>query len=72
MEVGLPGLSGYEIATRLRQDPKVEINSVCLIATTGYGMRTDRVRIRQAGFNHHVVKPVDPRRLQRLFAQLGS
>ena len=72
VEVGLPGLSGYEIATRLRQDPKVEINSVCLIATTGYGMRTDRVRIRQAGFDHHLVKPVDPRRLQHLFAQLGS
>ena len=72
VDIGLPGLSGYEIATRLRQDPKVEINSVCLIATTGYGMRTDRVRIRRAGFDHHLVKPVDPRRLQNLFAQLGS
>lgn len=71
VDIGLPGLSGYEIATRLRQDPKVEINSMCLIATTGYGMRSDRMRIRRAGFDHHLIKPVDPRRLQHLFAQLG-
>jgi PAS domain S-box-containing protein len=72
MDIGLTGLSGYEIAARLRHDPKVEINSVCLIATTGYGMRSDRLRIRKAGFDHHLVKPVDPRRLQHLVAHLGS
>jgi PAS domain S-box-containing protein len=72
LDIGLPGMSGYEVAARLRRDPKVELNSVCLIAITGYGLDSDRALIRQAGFNHHLVKPVDPRRLHQLLAQLAA
>jgi signal transduction histidine kinase/DNA-binding response OmpR family regulator len=61
LDIGLPGMDGYEVARRLRADPK--LGMVVLVAVTGYGRDRDRQRSREAGFDHHLVKPVE-------FAQL--
>jgi PAS domain S-box-containing protein len=56
VDIGLPGIDGYEIARRLRADGE----KVYLIALTGYGQPEDRTRSMEAGFDAHLVKPVDP------------
>jgi PAS domain S-box-containing protein len=56
LDVGLPGLDGYQIARLIRQTP--ELSHVRLIAVTGYGQQQDRERSLNAGFDHHLVKPV--------------
>jgi CheY-like chemotaxis protein len=58
LDIGLPKMNGYEVARRLRQQPG--LNKPLLVALTGYGQEEDRRRSRQAGFDHHLVKPVDP------------
>lgn len=67
LDIGLPGLDGYQVAQRLRQDPATK--DVLLIAASGYGQESDRRRSREAGFDHHLVKPVDPQRLQEILAE---
>jgi CheY-like chemotaxis protein len=63
-DIGLPGMNGYEVAGELRKNPAT---ARCqLIALTGYGREEDRRRSRQAGFDHHLTKPVDPHDLQPL------
>ena len=57
LDIGLPGLNGFEVAKRLRQQPALQ-NAV-LVALTGYGRESDRQRSREAGFDHHLVKPGD-------------
>jgi signal transduction histidine kinase/DNA-binding response OmpR family regulator len=57
LDIGLPGLDGYEVARRLRAKP--EHDGVVLIAVSGYGQDEDRRRAYDAGFNHHLTKPVD-------------
>ena len=57
LDLGLPGMNGYELAARLRADPQTR--AIRLVALTGYGSASDRVRTRAAGFDEHVVKPVD-------------
>ena len=57
LDIGLPGVDGYEVARRFRQD--ASHRSVCLIAMTGYGQSADRERAYASGFDHHLVKPVD-------------
>jgi len=64
LDIGLPGMTGYEVAQQLRSQPGLE--SVVLAAMTGYGQEDDRRRSREAGFNHHLTKPLDPERLQAL------
>ena len=66
LDIGLPGLDGYQVAQRLRQDPAMK--GVVLIAASGYGQESDRQRAREAGFDYHLVKPVDPRQLQEILA----
>ena len=61
VDVGLPGLDGYEVARRVRCDEAGR--SVCLVALTGYGRPEDQRRSQEAGFDAHLVKPVDPVRL---------
>jgi len=56
LDIGLPGLDGYQIARNIRQTP--ELSNVRLIAVTGYGQQQDRERSINAGFDHHLVKPV--------------
>jgi signal transduction histidine kinase/ActR/RegA family two-component response regulator len=65
LDIGLPGMSGYEVARSLRQHSASR--QVMLIAVTGYGQE-DRRRSEEAGFDHHLTKPVDPEGLQRLLA----
>ena len=57
LDIGLPVMDGYELASRLRELPGLE--SVRLIAVTGYGQESDRQKTRAAGFERHLVKPVD-------------
>ncbi|HEY1376607.1 MAG TPA: response regulator, partial [Gemmataceae bacterium] len=67
LDIGLPRMDGYEVARRLRGEP--DLPPVTLIAMTGYGQDEDRRKARDAGFDHHLVKPVDPEELARLLAQ---
>ena len=57
LDIGLPGIDGYEVAQRMRRHPKLQ--DIVLVAMTGYGQETDRQRSQAAGFDHHLVKPVD-------------
>jgi CheY-like chemotaxis protein len=69
-DIGLPGgMDGYEVARAIRDDPR--LSGVYLVAMTGYGQEEDRERARQAGFDVHLVKPVDPRALERLLQELS-
>src|SRR5205823_2257276 len=63
LDIGLPGLSGYEVARRLRQQP--QFAATVLIAVTGYGQESDRRQSADAGFDHHLTKPVNPAYLQQ-------
>ena len=65
-DIGLPGLTGYEVTRELRRDPVTR--AALVVAMTGYGQETDRQRSREAGFDHHLVKPADPAELRRLLA----
>ena len=57
MDIGMPGMSGHEVAQKLRETPAMR--EVILIAMTGYGRQVDREQSRAAGFDHHLVKPLD-------------
>jgi CheY-like chemotaxis protein len=67
LDIELPhGMSGHEVALRIAREPGAE--RVMLVAVTGYGQQEDRERSREAGFHLHLVKPVDPRELERVLA----
>jgi signal transduction histidine kinase/CheY-like chemotaxis protein len=68
LDIGLPKLNGYETAQEIRQQPWA--SQAVLIALTGWGRDVDRERSRQAGFDHHLVKPLDPDVLTQLLAEL--
>ena len=70
LDIGLPGLDGYEVARHVRGRPEHE--GVLLIAVTGYGGDEDRRRSREAGFDHHVVKPIDIDLLAQLLAERAA
>jgi len=67
VDIGLPGIDGYEVARRLRQEAAT--SGVRLIALTGYGLAEDQRRVLEAGFDTHLVKPVE---LNTLLDQLAS
>ena len=66
LDIGLPGMSGYEVARQLRKLPG--FRDVFIVAVTGYGQDRDRIHSQEAGFGHHLVKPVQPEVLQELIA----
>jgi two-component system CheB/CheR fusion protein len=66
LDIGLPGLSGHEVASRIRRDLGME--SVYLIALSGYGTEEDRRKSFYAGFDSHLVKPLDPAALPSILA----
>jgi PAS domain S-box-containing protein len=66
LDIGLPGMDGHELARRLRALP--ETADILLIAATGYGREHDHAAALAAGFDHHLVKPVDTKRLSELLA----
>lgn len=67
LDIGLPGLDGYEVAKRLRQKP--EFKQTLLIAVSGYCQEQDRKRSREAGFDHHLAKPIDHETLSTLLTE---
>ncbi len=64
LDLGLPRLNGYEVARRIREDPA--LCGALLIAVSGYGKPEDHRRTKEVGFDHHLVKPVDPAVLESL------
>ena len=68
LDIGLPGMDGYEVAERLRELPHAK--DAVLIAITGYGQDDDRLRSVRAGIDHHLVKPVAPDALRSLIDSL--
>jgi CheY-like chemotaxis protein len=66
-DIGLPKLNGYEACQRIRKQPWGK--GVVLIAVTGWGQEDDRRRSQEAGFDYHMVKPVDPQALMKLLAE---
>jgi PAS domain S-box-containing protein len=70
LDIGLPGLNGYEAARRIREQQKDK--RIVLVALTGWGKDDDRRRSKQAGFDAHLVKPVDPTTLGKLLDELGA
>ncbi|MBO0697137.1 MAG: response regulator [Zavarzinella sp.] len=65
LNLGMPGLDGYEVCRRLRRMP--ELDGARVVAVTGWGQDADRRRSSEAGFDHHLVKPADPDAIRRLF-----
>ena len=68
LDMGLPGLSGYQVAEHLRAFR--ETKHAVLVGLTGYGQPEDQRRALEAGFNHHLVKPVDLDKLEQLINSL--
>ena len=66
LDIGLPGMDGYEVARRLRGE--IGMKSIKLIALSGYGAENDLMRSKEAGFDRHVVKPVDPSQLPTIIS----
>ena len=65
IDIGLPELNGYDVARAIRSDDDAWSRSVLLVALTGYGRDSDRARAIDAGFDRHLVKPVDPQVLAK-------
>ena len=66
LDIGLPGMDGYEVARRLRTMPAA--SSTRIVAVTGYGQPEDRVRVQREGFDAHMVKPINLQDLKKIFA----
>lgn len=70
MDIGLPGMTGYDVAKQMRADPLYQ--NVKLVAITGYGQAAARQRSLEAGFDHHLVKPADFRKLNEILAAVPA
>jgi CheY-like chemotaxis protein len=68
LDIGMPGMDGYEVARRIRQTAGLE--KVVLAALTGWGQQEDRRRTAEAGFDHHLVKPPEPNMVRSVLASL--
>ena len=68
LDIGMPGMDGYEVARRLRANP--DFQGLLLVALTGWGQEADRRRSEEAGFDRHLIKPVDPEVVRELLADL--
>ncbi|HEY2411457.1 MAG TPA: PAS domain S-box protein [Pirellulaceae bacterium] len=69
LDIGMPGMDGYEVARQIRQRP--DLAGIVIAALTGWGQEEDRRRTKAAGFNYHLVKPLDPKALDNLLAKLA-
>jgi CheY-like chemotaxis protein len=67
LDIGLPGMDGYEVAQKMRELPG--LRNIRLVAVTGYGRSDDRLRARDAGFDDHLTKPVEFAVLERTLAR---
>jgi len=70
LDIGMPKLNGYEVAQSIRARPWAK--SVTLVALTGWGQEDDRRKSEEAGFDYHMVKPVEPATLEQLIAAIPS
>jgi CheY-like chemotaxis protein len=70
IDIGLPGVNGYDLARRLRE--QAQFRNVTLIAQTGWSREEDRNQARAAGFDYHLVKPIDHQRLAEILTNPGS
>jgi PAS domain S-box-containing protein len=70
LDIGLPELDGIEVAKRIRREPLLK--DIVLVAMTGYGRATDRQRSREAGFDHHLVKPADFGKVRQILAAVSE
>jgi len=70
LDIGLPGMTGYEVAQAIRAG--ATLKHVVLVALTGYGRAEDKARAMAAGFDYHLVKPVDLDTLGSLVSRVGS
>ncbi len=68
LDIGMPGMDGYEVARRIREEP--QYRDVTLIALTGWGQEKDRLRAEQAGLDHHIGKPAKVAELQELMLSI--
>jgi len=68
MDIGMPQLNGYEAARQMREQPWA--HRLVLIALTGWGQEEDKQRAQEAGFDHHLIKPLDIASLKMLLAQI--
>lgn len=68
MDIGMPGMNGYEVARRIREQPQYD--HVKLVALTGWGQEKDRLLSRESGFDHHLTKPVDFKVLKGLITSI--
>jgi two-component system CheB/CheR fusion protein len=69
LDIGMPGMTGYDVARRLRERP--ETRSALILAMTGWGQDEDRRRSQEAGFDQHLIKPLDPGKLEDLIQRLA-
>jgi PAS domain S-box-containing protein len=70
LDIGLPGLTGYEVAEQIRQDERLK--HTVLVALTGYGREADRQFSQHAGFDYHLVKPADFREVEKILATVSA
>ena len=70
LDIGLPGMDGYEVAQRIRVDP--QLKDIVLVALTGWGSETDQLRSKNAGFDEHLTKPVKHAAFEKVLAQFDA
>lgn len=70
LDIGLPGLNGYEVAKQIRKEPSLK--NVVLVALTGYGQESDRQASMDAGFNHHLIKPARLEQVRKILASVAE
>lgn len=70
LDIGLPGLNGYEVAKQIRNQPSLK--NVVLVALTGYGLESDRQASMEAGFNHHLIKPAKLEQVRKILANVAA
>jgi PAS domain S-box-containing protein len=70
LDIGMPGMNGYEVCKKLRERTPESARGPTIVALTGWGQEEDRRKSREFGFDHHLVKPVEPTALEALLARI--
>jgi CheY-like chemotaxis protein len=70
LDIGLPGMNGYQIARAMRAQPA--LRNAMIVACTGYGQEDDRLRVQEAGFDKHLVKPVRVTDLENILSAMAG
>lgn len=70
VDIGLPDISGFDLARRMRSDPR--LGQTTLVALTGYGTEEDKQETRRAGFHHHLTKPIEVETVYKLLSTVAA